>query len=427
MKRKGLAMILAAACAVTTFGGYGVNVRAEGSDLQGELKVYAWTEMATAFTQTAERFMEQNPDVEITVEQVDASYTKLLPELASGIGVPDVFMVQNTDILSFATKYEGQLLDLTDLVEPEKDNFVSAALGTCYNQEDGKYYGAPIDIGPCGLLYRTDIFEEAGVNVDDIKTWDDYIEAGKTILEATDGKTKMTGFNFNGSSSQDYMKMLFAQQGGSYYDEDGNVNLASDEMINAADMLNKMIDAGIMMDFPDEWNDRITALNNDQICTLPYPVWYSVVMKDSVAEQSGLWKYAPMPSFDGEKGDVTLGGSVVAISANTENPELAKAFVEFSLMNADQADILYGQSQYEAYKPYWDSDCYKVEDEYFGEAIGEVFSQWTDAPEINFGSHFTDVSTALSTAIGEIFINGTDPKSALEAATESAQAAIDNN
>ena len=26
-----------------------------------------------------------------------------------------------------------------------------------------------------------------------------------------------------------------------------------------------MIDAGIMMDFPDEWNDRITALNNGLI------------------------------------------------------------------------------------------------------------------------------------------------------------------
>ena len=33
-------------------------------------------------------------------------------------------------------------------------------------------------------------------------------------------------------------------------------------MIRAAQTLKAMIDAGIMMDFPDEWNDRITALNN---------------------------------------------------------------------------------------------------------------------------------------------------------------------
>lgn len=396
-------------------------------ELEGNLKVYAWTEMATALTDTAERFMEQYPGVEITVEQVDASYTKLLPELASGIGVPDVFMTQNTDILSFASKYEGQIMNLTDLVEPEKDNFVASALEACHDEESGNYYGVPIDIGPCGMMYRTDIFEKAGVNVDDINTWDDYIEAGKKVLEATDGETKMTGFNYNGSSSQDYLKMLFAQQGGSYYDEDGNVNLASGEMIQAAEMLKKMIDAGIMMDFPDEWNDRITALNSSQICTLPYPVWYSVVMKDSVADQAGLWSYAPMPSFDGGKGDVCLGGSVLAVSANTEYPEAAKAFVKFSLMNADQADLLYAQSQYEAYKPYWEADCYKEVDEYFGVAIGEVFSQWTDSPSINFGSNFTDITTALSTAIGEIFINGTDPETALTDATTAAQNAIANN
>ena len=45
----------------------------------------------------------------------------------------------------------------------------------------------------------------------------------------------MTGFNMNGATSTDYMKMLFAQQGGSYYNEDGAANLASEEMINAAD------------------------------------------------------------------------------------------------------------------------------------------------------------------------------------------------
>lgn len=426
MNKKMLGVSMAVVFAVSLLGGCGTKTEA-GSEMQGTLKVYAWTQMATALTETADRFMEKNPGVEITVEQVDASYTKLLPELASGTGVADIFMTQNTDILSFANKYEGQLMDLSELVEPEKDNFVAAALEACHNQEDGKYYGVPIDIGPCGLLYRTDIFEEAGVKAEDISTWDDYIEAGKKIVEATGGKTKMTGFNYNGASSQDYIKMLFAQQGGSYYEEDGKVNLASGEMIQASNMLNKMIDAGIMMDFPDEWNDRITALNNSQICTLPYPAWYAVVMKDSVADQAGLWKYAPMPSFDGENRDVCLGGSVLAISANTEYPEIAKEFVKFSLMNADQADILYKQSQYEAYKPYWNADCYNEVDEYFGVAIGKEFSQWTDAPVVNFGASFTDITTALSTATGEMFINGVDPETALTDATEAAQTAIDNN
>lgn len=96
-------------------------------------------------------------------------------------------------------------------------------------------------------------------------------------------------------------------------------------------------------------------------------------------------------------------------------------------MDPGQADILYGQSQFEAYKPYYEADCYKEVDEYFGVKVGETFAQWTDSPEIDFGEYFTDVSSALSTAIGEIFVNGKDAGAALEEASAMAQRAIDNN
>ncbi|MDO5425513.1 MAG: extracellular solute-binding protein [Eubacteriales bacterium] len=425
MKKKVLSMLLTIACAGMMTGTFGYADAPEGN-FEGEIKVYAWTQMATALTNTAELFMEAHPEAKITVEQVDASYTKLYPELASGQGVADVFMVQNTDIQSFVNKYEGQIMDLTELITGEEDNFVASALRTCYDEETGSYYGVPIDIGPCALMYRTDIFEANGINVEEIKTWEDYNEAGKTILEATGGEVKMSGFDFNGATSQDYIKMLFAQQGGSYYNEDGAVNLASEEMIRAAETLNEMIDAGILMDFPNEWNDRITAIAAGQICTLPYPEWYSIVMKDSAADQAGLWAYAPMPSFDGENGNVCLGGSVLAASATSEYPELTKAFIQYSLMNMDCAQIMFEQGQFQAYKPFYEADCYQEVDDYFGISLGETFAQWVDSPEIDFGPWFTDVTEGLSQAIGEMFVNGVDPETALKAGTEIAQRAIDN-
>lgn len=131
-----------------------------------------------------------------------------------------------------------------------------------------------------------------------------------------------------------------------------------------------------------------------------------------------------MPSFDGSEGDCCLGGSVLAISANTAYPELAKAFVKFSLMDVNQADLLYAQGQYEAYKLYYDAPCYSEVNDYFGIALGTTFAEWTDAPAIEFGAYFTDISAALSTAIGEMFINGVAPEIALAEATETANRAI---
>ena len=37
------------------------------------------------------------------------------------------------------------------------------------------------------IFYNKEIFDAAGINVDDIETWEDYIEAGKKITQDLDG------------------------------------------------------------------------------------------------------------------------------------------------------------------------------------------------------------------------------------------------
>ena len=49
---------------------------------------------------------------------------------------------------------------------------------------DGDMYGIPVDLGPGVMYYRTDVFEKAGINVEDaIKDWDSYIAAGEKLKE----------------------------------------------------------------------------------------------------------------------------------------------------------------------------------------------------------------------------------------------------
>jgi len=447
MKKKFLAVLLAAACTSATLVGCGgaadtatsvketkteatketaapAEEKTETAEpkLSGEITVASWNAAADALTDIAKLFMEKNPGTKITINKVDAQYTKLYPALAAGVGVPDVMQTQQTDFPAFMNKYEGSFADLTDMVEPEKDNFVASALSQTIGA-DGKYYAVPWDIGPSALMYRIDVFEKAGVDVNTIKTWDDYIKAGKTVLDKTG--MKMLGFCYNGSSSTDYIRMLMHEQSGSYYNEDGTVNLGSDKMITAAKLLLTMKDAGITMDLPSEWGDRITALTNNQLATIPYPVWYTGTLTTAVADQSGKWAIAPMPSFDGTNNKVSLGGSILAVSAASENADLAKAFVKFAMMTNEGAKVNYDYGQFPSYKAAYGSDAFKQKSDYFNASIGEIFIPLVDSPIINFGPYFTDVSTALGTAVGEIFINGADPKTSLDAASKVAQKAID--
>lgn len=395
--------------------------------LSGTITVSGWNDAADALSAEAKEFMSENPGTTVTVQKVDSNYTKLYSQLAANTDVPDVVQLQNRDLQSFKNKYPDAWMDLTDMVKPEESNFDSFVLPLV--KVDDKYYAVPWDVGPCAMYYRKDIFQKAGVDPNSIKTYDDYIAAGKKIVAATNGKTKMLGFDYSGSSSDDLELMLLNQQGGKYYSSDKKVKLDSKEMVQAMSLLQKMKEAGITVNLSNEWNDRITATENSQIATIPYAVWYAGTLQSSNADQKTKWGIAPLPAFtSGGNTQANLGGSVLAISANTKNADLAKAFVKFSLMTSKGNKInLDAGKLFTSYKPSYNDDEYKATDAYFGTSVGQTFSKFaTGISTIEYGSYFTDVNNALKTGVGNIFVKNQDPAKALADANAVAQKAVDN-
>lgn len=393
----------------------------------GSITVSGWNDAADALSAEAKEFMSENPGTTVTVQRVDSNYTKLYSQLAANQDVPDVVQLQNRDVLNFKDKYPDAWIELTDLVQPEEKNFDSFVLPL--TKVDSKYYAVPWDVGPCAMYYRKDIFKKAGVDVNSIKTYDDYIAAGKKIVAATNGKTKMLGFDYSGSSSDDMVMMLLNQIGGQYYDSNGKVKLDSKEMIQAINLLKKMKDAGITINLANEWNDRITATENNQLATIPYAVWYAGTMQSSNADQKGKWGIAPLPAFtSGGNTQANLGGSVLAISANTKNVNLAKAFVKFSLMSSKGNKINWNTGKlFTSYKPSYNDAEYKATDDYFGIPLGQTFSKYSEnILPLQYGQHFGDVNNALKTGFGNIFAKNEAPAKALADATAVAQKAVDN-
>ena len=50
-------------------------------------------------------------------------------------------------------------------------------------QFDGKQLAADYHLGAFLAFYNKELLDAAGVNADDIKTWDDYIAAGKKVTK----------------------------------------------------------------------------------------------------------------------------------------------------------------------------------------------------------------------------------------------------
>jgi lactose/L-arabinose transport system substrate-binding protein len=428
-----LGIIMATLVSLSALGFAGCAKKADGTNststkLSGTITVASWNDAATAMQAEAKEFMSENAGTTVTVLSVDSNYTKLYPELAAGSGVPDVVQTQNRDFMSFYNKYPKAWLDVTDLVKPDVANFDSVVLPLVKTGD--KYFAVPWDVGPCALYYRTDIFQSAGVDPTSLKTWDDYIVAGQKISTASGGKEKILGLDYSGSSSQDVVNLFFNEAGGTFYDSNGKVKLDTPEMLTAVNTVKKIIAAGVTMNLANEWNDRITAQENNQLVAIPYAVWYSGTMKSSNKDQSGKWGIVPLPAFTaGGPNQANEGGSILAISSATKDVALAKAFVKFSLMTDKGNEInLSAGGLFTSYKPTYSTDAYKAIDTYYtGISLGQTFSALSNKiPSITYGAYYTDVNSAYSTALGNIFVKNVDPAKAMDEATATAQKAIDN-
>lgn len=79
--------------------------------------------------------------------------------------------------------YRSFLLSLL-FEKPYKNDVVMSRI-EMYGDQKGNYYGIDFHLGASVAYYNMDIMKEAGIDPAAIVTWDDYVKAGKTVLEKT--------------------------------------------------------------------------------------------------------------------------------------------------------------------------------------------------------------------------------------------------
>lgn len=392
---------------------------------EGDVTIAAWSTTADNLAEIAELFNAQDGHTgKVTVNKVDDSYTTILPALASGNGIPDMFQIQAREPAQFFLNYGTEaFVDLTDIIEPADEWVQHDVLNGL--AEDGKYYAMPWSIGPCALFYRPDVFEECGIDIDTITTWDKYIEAGVTIREKTG--MYMIATTENGTHCDELM-MLLNEQGGQYYDADGNVNLNTEEMVKAVEIMKKLYDNDLVYECPDIWNDRLRAVSEEKVATIPYAVWYVGVMEAGCEDQANKWSVAPFPAFEeGGNNMVNMGGSSLVVSSTSKNIPLCKEFLTFAMKSDEGNEINLKWGQFPAYKPSYDGEYFEDTNEYFGgQNLSKFFGGYVDAPDIDYGPAFRDVQDQLKLATGELYKDGADVEAILENYSQKAQSIIDS-
>lgn len=166
-------------------------------------------------------FHAANPDIRLEVEFIPWSdlSTKLATSFAAGVA-PDIFMHGQAAIAEFVDS--DQLLPLDEFISDwdGKDDF-GATLGSGY-YKDATYFVPVFGAGRL-LIYRADVFLEAGLDPDDPpETWEELLAAAEALTVKQGNRFIRQGIDFpmDGIDAQQVWAGFLWQNGGSFLTED---------------------------------------------------------------------------------------------------------------------------------------------------------------------------------------------------------------
>ncbi len=359
---------------------------------------------------------EGNPnrqiELEYTVLPYEDMHSKLLIALQSGTGAPDMADIELGKFANFL-KGEPQLVALNDAIAPYKDAVVPSRLDIY--SKDGNYYGLDFHVGASMMYYNTEILDKAGIDYKEIKTWADYHEAGKTVLEKT-------GVPMTAVDTGDVFSFfpLLSQQGAGLLKEDGSNNVDSPEMIKALSFVQEMLKDGTAVVSPggshhseEYWG----FMNGGGSASVSMPMWYMNRFTDHMPDLNQKMVIAPNPVWEeGNDRSVGLGGTGTAVTVQSQNPDLAAEFLAFAKLSVEGNIRLYTILGFDPLRPdVWDMDEVKNADtkfeKYFSNPPFESMLEVKDEiPAIIVGENYPEVTSAMTTTIlYRAFENMEDP------------------
>jgi N,N'-diacetylchitobiose transport system substrate-binding protein len=296
-----------------------------GADTPEELRTYL-----------VDTFAEENPGSTLTIEEQDWGdlVTKLTTALPDAENTPDVVEIGNTQSPTFtnAGAFREISPELYEELGGEKllPSFVEAG------SVDDTIYALPYYFGSRYMFYRADIWDEAGV------------EVPETLPEFTDAVTELTtddlsGFAMGGQDWRNGISWVFAHDGELAVKEgDQWVSTLSDpNTVAGLEMWQEVYEGASNLPATERdvayWDFMNDAEDGGapEAATIMAPGWARWSIGDLVENDEGemvrdgmvddsTYDIFALPGVDGGIAPVFAGGSNVAVSAQSQHPELSE-------------------------------------------------------------------------------------------------------
>lgn len=292
-----------------------------------------WTESANAPEWVfAQEFSAMDNGVTIDVREI--RFDDLVADTLRAVATrsaPDLIAIDNPDHAAFASR--GAFLDITDLVaESEVIEIEQVFPGPLASLTwDERVYGIPRASNTIALYYNKDLFEAAGLDADNPpQDWAELLDAARTL---TDPDNDVYGIAFSARASEEgtFQFLPWAQMAGGSFD-----NINADGVADALILWQTFLDEGLAS--PDtltrgQWDSTGTFNGGNAAMVISGP-WELGRMAQDADFDWGV-TLLPVKEAGGERASA-LGDFNIAIFSDTEHPEAAFSFLEYTWDQAER-------------------------------------------------------------------------------------------
>ncbi|MFJ4997989.1 sugar ABC transporter substrate-binding protein [Microbacterium sp. NPDC088619] len=283
---------------------------------------------ATAFYDEVSSAFEDETGATVKIEEIQwaDAHDRFVTSIAGGT-TPDIAETGTTWTAEFADA--GALEPLDEYVDAEKglrDDLVEGlAVAGTYDEE---LYGMPWYAGVRSIVYRTDVFEELGLEAP--KTWDDIVTAGEAIKAA---KPDMLPFPVAGDAEFQVYPWVWGA-GGEVATLDGKTwtsELDSKESQAGIEFYTGLAtEHGFSSAGATTWKetDLRDSFTQGNVAMMLSGSWTPKALIEANPELDGKIGAAVIPGEDGGIAPSVLGGSHLSVFNTTKNADLAWEFVK---------------------------------------------------------------------------------------------------
>jgi arabinosaccharide transport system substrate-binding protein len=337
---------------------------------------------AVAYEAALPAFEEKHGvDVQVQFVNYRSLETRLQNAILSGAEIPDLTELP-FGALGFFTRGPSDeigLMDLTELVE--KDQLAERLVETRFAgwTARDRIYALPHDVHPVMLTYRRDLVEQLGINVAELKTWDDFVAMGRRITKDLDGDGIPDRYAIDmRKDGGDSLRMLIYQRGGNLFDSSSNVVFDSELVAETIEWFIDQVHGPEVISYEAGWGQtQMKAMTDGLVLFYWTPDWRSYYFAKEGPHLAGKLALMPLPAWEeGGRRTTTWGGTGLTISAQTKHPELAWELAKFLYFDKSQLGQRFLETNIiPPNKDAWDLPEFNEQNEHYsGQRLGRMYA-----------------------------------------------------